>query len=202
MLDDILVGLDMTNRVKVIDLIHDNFKDWQIMILTYSKAWFERLKDRLREPDWEAPWQSVVLWEEWRNEDNSPHVVAEGGGDLIEMAERHLQRKDFKAAAIYARSALEALCHRTCAKARLPVVHVEQLKDRKLEDYIVVLEDRLGELVDEKRRQAALLLVARLREAQAFVLNRNSHFDVEEEDTLSVEVKSAIQTLQKACCIS
>jgi len=34
-----------------------------------------------------------------------------------------------------------------------------------------------------------------MREAQAFVLNRNSHFDVEEEDTLSGEVGAAIQTV-------
>lgn len=209
-LDDILIGLDMANRVKVIDLIQEHFKsdgvtNWQFIILTYSKAWFERLKDHLHKPDSTPGWKSVVLWEDWRSEDasphtvtkdNSPHIVAEGSGTLIEMAERHLTHADYKAAAVYARSALEALCHHTCAKASLPVVHVAGPKDRKLEHYIEVLERRLGQLKDEPNRQTANKLIARLREAQAFVLNRNSHFDVEEEDTLSGEVKAAIQTVK------
>lgn len=209
-LDDILIGLDMANRVKVIDLIQDHFKNdevtnWQFIILTYSKAWFERLKDHLHKPDSIPGWKSVVLWEDWRGEDlsphtvskdNSPHIVAEGSGTLIEMADRHLTHKDYKAAAVYARSALEALCHHTCAKASLPVAHVANPKQRQLEDYIVVLENRLGQLKDEPSRQTANKLIARLREAQAFVLNRNSHFDLDEEETLSGEVKAAIQTVK------
>jgi energy-coupling factor transporter ATP-binding protein EcfA2 len=208
-LDDILIGLDMVNRVKVIDLIYelvsDNPRDWQVIIMTYSKAWFERLKDHLHTPKWMPPWKSVVLWEEWRNEDNSPHtiakensphIVAEGSGTLIEMADRHLQHKDYKAAAVYARSALEAICHHTCAKASLAVVHVTSPKDRKVEHYIDVLVKKLGQLKEDTARHTATKLIARLREAQSFVLNRNSHFDVEDEDTLSGEVKAAIQTVK------
>lgn len=195
-LDDILIGLDMGNRLKVLELIHENFADWQVLLFTYSKAWFERLKERVTALTWAAPWRSVVLWEKWHEGENSPRILAEGSGDLLDMAEAHLQRKDYKAAAIYARSALEALCHRTCAKASLPVRHVDELKDRKLEDYIVVLERRFAELRDEGRRRSALKLVTRLREAQAFVLNQNSHFDVEEEDTLSAEVKAGIEVVR------
>ncbi len=209
MLDDVLIGLDMANRVKVIDLLRelvsDKSREWQIVILTYSKAWFERLKEHLASPAWAHPWKSVVLWEDWRTEDNSPHtvikdnsphIVADGSGTLIEMAERHLLHKDYKAAAVYARSALEALCHHTCAKASLPVLHVAGPKERKVEHYIEVLENRLGQLKQQAERQSAAKLIARLREGQAFVLNRNAHFDVEDEDTLSGEVKAAIQTVR------
>jgi hypothetical protein len=138
----------------------------------------------------------VTLWENWRDEDNSPHIVAEGSGDMVQMAERHLQHKDYKAAAVYARSALEALCHHTCARAALPLLHVDEPKKRKLEDYLTVLEHRLGELSDDTRRHTAQNLIARLRQARAFVLNRKSHFDVEEEDVLTAEVGAAIQTVK------
>lgn len=199
-LDDILIGLDMANRVKVIDLVHKHFADWQIFIFTYSKAWFERLKDRLIEkgqfPDWVAPWEAVVLWEEWRDQENSPHIAVQGSGDMLQMAARHLQRKDYKAAAVYARSALEALCHKTCAAGHLPVIHVLSSKQRKVEHFLIALELRLGEIVDTARRGRALELLARLKQARDFVLNRNAHFDVEEEDTLSAEVCSAIATVR------
>jgi hypothetical protein len=112
------------------------------------------------------------------------------------MADRHVVRKDYKAAAVYARSALEATCHHTCASANLSVVHVTNTKERKLGDFISVLEARLGQLKETANRETAIKLISRLREAQAFVLNRNSHFDVEEEDPLSGEVKAAIQTVK------
>jgi energy-coupling factor transporter ATP-binding protein EcfA2 len=208
--DDILIGLDMTNRVKVLELIQEHFQNtestnWQIIILTYSKAWFERLKDHLHKPEISPAWKSVALWEDWRTEDLSPHAVgkdvsphieADGSGTLLEMADRHLKHKDYKAAAVYARSSLEALCNHTCAKANLAVIHVTSHKERKVEHYIEVLEARLGQLKKEDERKQAVALIGRLREAQAFVLNRNSHFDVEEEDPLSGEVKAAIQTVK------
>lgn len=196
-LDDILIGLDMTNRVKVIDLVHDNFPDWQILIFTYSKAWFERLKERVKTLGWSAPWQSIVLWEEWQEGEKSPRVVAEGSGDLLEMAERHLQRKDYTAAAVYARKFLEFLFHSTCAKAYLYVLHVEFQNKRKLEHFLRVLEHRFRELIDDGRRTKALELFARLEQARSFVLNQNAHFDVDEEDTLSGEVKAAIDAVKE-----
>jgi hypothetical protein len=196
-LDDILIGLDMGNRLKVLELVNEHFASWQIFVFTYSKAWFEILKDRVKALNWPAPWASVVLWEEWHDEENSPRVVAEGSGDLLEMAQRHLQRKDFTGAAVYARKALESLCHRTCAKATLPVLHVELPKHRKVEHFLVALKRRLDELVDETRRGKALELFAQLEQGRSFVLNRNAHFDVEEEDTLSGEVGVAIEVVKQ-----
>lgn len=195
-LDDVLIGLDMANRVKVLDLVNKYFADWQILIFTYSKAWFERLKEGVKPLKWRTPWLAVVLWEEWHDEETSPRIVAEGSGDLLEMAVSHLKQKDYTAAAVYARKALESLCHSTCAKASLYVVHVEQLKQRKVEHFLTVLVPRLEELVDDSRRASALEILARLEPARAFVFNRNAHFEVEEEDTLSAEVGAAIEVVQ------
>jgi HEPN domain-containing protein len=111
------------------------------------------------------------------------------------MAERHLKRKDYTAAAVYARKALESLCHRTCAKASLFVLHIEFPKQRKVEHFLIALTSRLKEIVDDERRTRALRLLTRLDHARTFVLNRNAHFDVEEEDILSAEVDTAIDVV-------
>jgi energy-coupling factor transporter ATP-binding protein EcfA2 len=195
-LDDILIGLDMSNRVKVLDLINTYFADWQIVILTYSKAWFERLKVGVAGLKWVAPWSFVVLYEEWHDGETSPRIVAEGSGDLIEMARRHLRMKDYSAGAVYARKALEALCHSACAKAKLSVLHVEKPKDRKLQHLLDALKLRLEELTDDARRTKALEIFGRLNQAREFVLNRNAHFEVEDEDTLSAEVGAAIEVVK------
>ena len=39
-LDDILIGLDMANRLTVLGLVEDMFREWQVIVLTYHKAWF------------------------------------------------------------------------------------------------------------------------------------------------------------------
>ena len=45
-LDDILIGLDMSHRFTVLRILENYFKDWQVLIFTYHKAWFEILKER------------------------------------------------------------------------------------------------------------------------------------------------------------
>ncbi len=55
LLDDILIGLDMAHRKNFIKIVEKHFSDWQIIILTYSKAWFERLKDQTK------PWARSLL---------------------------------------------------------------------------------------------------------------------------------------------
>ena len=195
-LDDILIGLDMSNRVKVMDLIQEHFKQWQIIILTYSKAWFERLKAHMESSHMSASWKAIILFEDKREQETSPRIVVEDSGDRIEMAARHLRRKDYHGAAVYVRIALEGMCHQACAAGAIPVPHVESQKDRKLEHFLAVLDTKLCELLDDERRKIAVQLLARIRMAKGFVLNRNAHFDVEEEDTLSGEIVSAIATVK------
>jgi hypothetical protein len=40
-LDDVLVGLDMANRLPVLDILESHFADWQIILLTYDRVWYE-----------------------------------------------------------------------------------------------------------------------------------------------------------------
>lgn len=43
-LDDVLIGLDMQNRMPVIDILKKHFNDCQILMLTYDQKWFEIVK--------------------------------------------------------------------------------------------------------------------------------------------------------------
>jgi len=43
-LDDVLIGLDMQNRMPVIDILKEHFNDYQIFMLTYDQTWFEIVK--------------------------------------------------------------------------------------------------------------------------------------------------------------
>jgi len=51
-LDDVLIGLDMQNRMPVIDILKKHFNDYQIIMLTYDQAWFEIVKRQFPGNGW------------------------------------------------------------------------------------------------------------------------------------------------------
>jgi energy-coupling factor transporter ATP-binding protein EcfA2 len=51
-LDDVLIGIDHSNRLPVLDVLHTHFADWQVVLLTHDKTWFDLARDRLPKEDW------------------------------------------------------------------------------------------------------------------------------------------------------
>lgn len=51
-LDDVLIGLDHSNRLPVLDVLHTYFADWQVVLLTHDKTWFDLARERLPKNDW------------------------------------------------------------------------------------------------------------------------------------------------------
>lgn len=46
-LDDVFVGLDITNRLPLLEILKSEFQDYQVFITTYDKPWFEYAKSFL-----------------------------------------------------------------------------------------------------------------------------------------------------------
>lgn len=40
-LDDVLIGLDQANRVPLLDVLAEYFQNWQVIILTHDRVWFD-----------------------------------------------------------------------------------------------------------------------------------------------------------------
>ena len=40
-LDDVLIGLDLANRIPVLKVLDSHFRDWQIVLLTHDRNWFD-----------------------------------------------------------------------------------------------------------------------------------------------------------------
>ncbi len=53
-LDDVLIGIDHSNRLPVLDVLHKHFADWQVVLLTHDKTWFDLARDRLPKDDWKC----------------------------------------------------------------------------------------------------------------------------------------------------
>jgi energy-coupling factor transporter ATP-binding protein EcfA2 len=46
-LDDVLIGLDHSNRLPVLDVLMAKFPAWQIVLLTHDRGWFDLARERL-----------------------------------------------------------------------------------------------------------------------------------------------------------
>ncbi len=51
-LDDVLIGLDMSNRLPVLDILRENFSDYQIFFMTYDRIWYEIVRQQTPDNEW------------------------------------------------------------------------------------------------------------------------------------------------------
>ena len=166
-LDDVLIGLDMSNRLPVLDILDEYFSDYQIFLTTYDKVWYEIVKQRTSRG---GKWKVVEFYFSQTDEYEIP-VYAENKA-YLEKAREYLDTNDYKACAIYVRTAFEAAIKRYCEKRNLAVKYRENPKDLRSEDFWVPIKmemDEAGDLLLDLR------VVDKIELARKFILNELSH---------------------------
>ncbi|NLD48114.1 MAG: hypothetical protein GX660_13130 [Clostridiaceae bacterium] len=116
-LDDIFIGLDTSNRIHFLEVLSTKFSDYQIIMTTYDKYWYEVVKQTMGEGNWH--YAEMYVKEEHQNGFEIP-IINEM--DFIAQAEYYLNQKaDLKASAVYIRSAFEQMLKNYCSKYRCKV---------------------------------------------------------------------------------
>lgn len=113
-LDDVLIGLDMSNRMPVLDILRQHFADWQIILLTHDKVWYEIVR---MQTEATQNWRYHELYlgispDGYELPIHRGH--GEGWPDLLKQARKHLADNDERAAAVYARAAFERKLQKYC----------------------------------------------------------------------------------------
>ena len=197
-LDDVLIGLDMGNRRKVINLVQRLFPSWQIIVLTYHKAWFEVLKSRIKVGAWAGhAWRSVILRPEKHRQSALVTIAHEDSGTALETAVLCLERRDHKAAAVYARTAFEVVLHKHADRLHLSVQFKNDRLKLDTDDFLNPFEKRFDHLVDSMKKAEAHGLVAELRFIRRTVLNAFAHADEISEDEIAGEVDHGIAVVRQ-----
>jgi hypothetical protein len=199
-LDDILIGLDMANRMMVLDIIEKLFKDWQIIILTYHKAWFEVLKAHLITSQWTNDWKVVTMRMRRAMGTEFPIDVTKSE-TFLSQANIHFDppppsSADIKAAAVYARTAFEAVMSWYCAEMKLSVTYAESRRELDTNDFLESIEKQLSLLRDRQDREFARGVLQELKHARRFVLNPHSHYNPEQEDEIAAEIANGIKAVE------
>ncbi len=115
-LDDVLIGLDMSNRLPVLNVLDEDFADYQIFLTTYDKAWYEIVKQRTAHG---GKWKAVEFYFRQTDEYEIPVYVEDKA--YLDKAREYLDANDYKACAIYLRTAFEVMIEDFCDAKRLPV---------------------------------------------------------------------------------
>ncbi len=109
-LDDVLIGLDMSNRLPVLDILENHFGDYQIFFFTYDKPWYDIVRQRVGG----ANWRHVEFYSAKTDEHDLP-VYAEDK-KYLDKAKEFLDANDYKAAVIYLRTHFEQIIKDCCNK--------------------------------------------------------------------------------------
>lgn len=180
-LDDIFIGLDIANRLPLLDILKSEFQDYQIFITTYDKPWFEHARGFLEQ---QSGWKTLELYAQ-PCADGAEIPIIIDNSELISKAERHLQQCDYKAAAVYTRSAFEKVIRTHCEKKKKAVVFKSRLKDYTTEDFWKVIKDEIPQSTRDD-----------IETYRPLVLNAFSHYNTDQFE-IKPELASAIQAIKK-----
>lgn len=128
-LDDVLIGLDMSNRLPVLDILREYFSDYQIVLTTYDKAWYEIVKQRTTEKEWKYA-ESFFS----KTDDCEIPIFVENKS-YLQKARDFLDDNDYRACAIYLRTSFESILEKFCDKNNLCVRYCQNPKNLTSNDF-------------------------------------------------------------------
>lgn len=135
-LDDVFIGLDAGNRLPILDILDKEFNDYQIIISTYDRHWFELAKRRFSLNAYTS-WKPIEFFVGQHTTDNitySKPIIIESESHY-DRAVQYLHNRikpDYPAAANYFRKALEELISSTLPKWELADNNYTQIPEYKL----------------------------------------------------------------------
>lgn len=143
MLDDVIVGLDQSNRLPILDLLADKFKDWQIFILTHDRLWFDMTRSYHRRHKADRFWSYSVLHAAG-NLTTPPTPLpmsSSAAKEAIQLAKKFLADGHINAAGNATRIAAERAIREFCEEKKIAVKYkVDSEKVAFSELYAAALE--------------------------------------------------------------
>jgi energy-coupling factor transporter ATP-binding protein EcfA2 len=97
-LDDLLISLDMSNRLKLLEILRTQFTDFQIFFFTHDKSLFELYKHKMS-------WEKYELYLDDASDIQMP-VVKKGSSEM-ERAKEFYACKEYDCCALFLRKAFE-----------------------------------------------------------------------------------------------
>ena len=193
-LDDIFIGLDTSNRIPLLEILKNDFYDFQIFITTYDRYWYELASEYLG-----SSWKKAELYcgaisekqiidgvEKEINLFEVPVLIQENL-ELYEKAQRYFEAYDYYAAGNYLRKIFE--------KRIEELTHISfHIEENDLEGHIKKLHEyyikcNCENLIDDD-------LLRELKLFKNILLNPSSHHDLK-CPLYKLEIEKAFKVVDK-----
>jgi energy-coupling factor transporter ATP-binding protein EcfA2 len=192
-LDDVLIGLDLANRLPVLTVLNDDFEEWQVLLFTYDRTWFDLAKGYTQHT---GRWKHLALREMTTALGQPCFPNIEPCPDFLKTAEKHFRSGDLMAAAVYIRAGFEQRIKKICSKCSIRIPYKPDPKDVKADDLWTGIVDRQKER--QREAQADFIssdLMKDVETVRSTILNRLSHSGT--TNLVTKEVKFALEAVKK-----
>jgi energy-coupling factor transporter ATP-binding protein EcfA2 len=139
-LDDVLIGLDHSNRLPVLNVLVELFGDWQVVLLTHDKGWFDLARQRLPT----GAWTCYEVYEGDPSATAPMPVVRETlkrpAPALLQKARDLLTQGYMEAAANYVRQAFETCIRAACELKGIKLAYKQDVTSHKAQDLLTGLK--------------------------------------------------------------
>jgi len=189
-LDDLLIGLDMSNRLPLLQLLQNHFinpelenEKFQVIMTTYDKIWFEVVNNYFGT----ECWKYVEIYSKKLIDKDFDFPVIKVTQGYLDKAKHYLGEKDNKAAAVYIRTEFERIVKSLCEKKMLQVNYKSRQKEFTTEDFW----DSITNQTDINKE-----LVKEIEIHRSTVMNPFSHYDMEHPE-FTGELQNTIISVEK-----
>jgi len=180
-LDDLLISLDMNNRLNLIDILKTEFSDFQIFFFTHDKGFFEILKDKMS-------WKAYEIYVDTHQEGFEIPFVKQSN-TLIEQAKFQKHQNNYDCSANLLRQFTEKLLCNFLPADKLVNKNCKQLDLNGLLQNAISFENR-----KENTNQDIISILEDLQTYRNTVLNPASHYDT--RNIYKTELEKIIVSLE------
>ncbi len=193
-LDDIFIGLDISNRLPLLKILEDDFPAYQVFITTYDKPWYEYVKSSYLHNN--SAWKSYEFYARRTGLGFEIPIIHEIRVNshiqhYIDTADSYFKAGDNKAAGVYLRSAFEFILKQYCF-GRVPVLFNSDISKIKTDTFWNAVKNY--KTINPTGCHLAHTTQIEIDGLISLVLNPLSHHDVNKHE-VSSEIQRTIAAI-------
>jgi len=193
-LDDVLIGLDHSNRLPVLEVLKKHFVDWQIVLLTHDRVWFEMARMYTQDSNL---WSYAEVYESEDVDRGIPYPIVRKVNDkaaygCLEQARKFLADHHVPASANYARASFELALKLFCQRFAVPVQFNMDPRHVDTENLLSAVERWIK---DHAAKATMAGVIEGVKLFRKVVLNPYSH--ASPPNIAEAEVKGAISAIER-----
>ena len=197
-LDDIFIGLDISNRLPLLKIMDEDFTTYQVFITTYDKPWYEFIRTTYLHQN--TKWKSYEFYSRRSRKGFEIPIIKEikGRGDnshiayYILKAEEYFNIGDNKAAGVYLRSSFEFILKQFCF-GKVAINYTTELSKVNTEVFWNAVKKY--KIDNPGRCNLTQATIEDINHFTNLVLNPLSHHDVNKHE-ITAEIQGAIATIK------